>query len=89
MSRPGKDIPRVFGNKPIGVIGATPGPGGTRLSQAAWLPVLRVLNMRPYFGKSVFLGGAGQAFDGQGRLTDEKLREVVKQFMSGLAEFLG
>ena len=89
LSRPGKDIPRVFGNKPVGVIGATPGPGGTRLSQTAWLPIFRLLNMRPFFGKSVFLAGAGQAFDAQGRLTDEKLRDVVKQFMSGLADFVG
>lgn len=89
MSRPSKDIPRVFGGKPIGVIGATPGPGGTRLSQTAWLPIFRLLNMRPFFGKSVFLNGAGQAFDAQGQLADEKLREVVKQFMSGLAEFVG
>ena len=89
MSRPGKDIARVFGDKSVGVMGATPGPGGTRLSQTAWLPIFRLLNMRPFFGKSVFLNGAGQAFDAQGRLTDEKLRDVVKQFMSGLARFLG
>lgn len=89
MSRPGKDIPRVFGDKVVGVIGATPGPGGTRLSQTAWLPIFRLLNMRPFFGRSVFVAGAGQAFDAEGQLTDEKLREVVKQFMSGLARFLG
>lgn len=89
MSRPGKDIPRVFGDKVVGLIGATPGPGGTRLSQTAWLPIFRLLNMRPFFGKSVFLNGAAQAFDADGRLTDEKLRDVVKQFMSGLARFVG
>lgn len=89
LSRPGKDIPRVFGDKPVGVMGATPGPGGTRLSQTAWLPIFRLLNMRPFFAKSVFLNGAGQAFDADGRLTDEKLRDVVKQFMSGLARFVG
>ena len=41
MSRPASDISRVFGNKPVGLIGATPGMGGTRLSQAAWLPIFR------------------------------------------------
>src|SRR5690606_32192636 len=41
LSRPAADIPRVFGMKPVGVIGATPGLAGTRLSQTAWLPVLR------------------------------------------------
>src|SRR5262245_11435250 len=36
LSRPAKDIPRVFGGRAVGVIG-TGGPGGTRLAQAAWL----------------------------------------------------
>src|SRR5690606_30240343 len=36
LSRPAKDIPRVFGGKAVALIGATPGRGGTRLSQTAW-----------------------------------------------------
>src|SRR5262245_53167819 len=40
-SRPDKDIGRVFGKKPVALIGATPGRGGTRLSQNAWLAVFR------------------------------------------------
>jgi chromate reductase, NAD(P)H dehydrogenase (quinone) len=41
LSRPAADIKRVFGGKPFAVMGASPGPFGTVLSQAAWLPVLR------------------------------------------------
>src|ERR1700741_2672059 len=41
LSRPDKDIPRVFGDKPVALIGATPGRAGTRLSQTGWLPTLR------------------------------------------------
>lgn len=89
LSRPGQDIPRVFGGKAVGLIGATPGPGGTRLSQTAWLPVLRVLGTRPYFGRTVFIAGAGQVFDRDGGLTDDKIREVVRRYMAGLAEFVG
>lgn len=37
MSRPSRDIPRVFGGKPVALIGASPGPFGTLLSQSAWL----------------------------------------------------
>ena len=48
LTRPAKDIPRVFGDKPVALMGATPGPGGTRLAQAAWLPVLRILRTRYY-----------------------------------------
>jgi len=36
LSRPPADIPRVFRSLPTGVIGATPGLGGTILSQASW-----------------------------------------------------
>jgi NAD(P)H-dependent FMN reductase len=89
LSRPSKDIPRVFGGKAVGLIGATPGPGGTRLSQTAWLPVLRVLGTRPFFGRSVFIAGAGQVFDQDGALVDDRTREVVRRYMAGLAEFVG
>ena len=43
LSRPAADIGRVFGGKPVGLIGATPGGMGTAFSQTAWLPVLRTL----------------------------------------------
>jgi chromate reductase len=43
LSRPAEDIPRVFGGRPVAIIGATPGPGGTALAQAAWLPVVRTV----------------------------------------------
>ena len=49
LSRPPADIQRVFGGKPIALIGATPGGFGTLLSQNAWLPVLRTLRTRPWF----------------------------------------
>ena len=41
LSRPNADIPKVFGNRPLGLIGASPGGFGTILSQNAWLPVMR------------------------------------------------
>jgi NAD(P)H-dependent FMN reductase len=88
LSRPGSDIPRVFGERPTGVIGATPGPGGTRLSQNAWLPVLRVLGTRPYFGKSVFVASAAQAFEENGTLHDEKLKSVLTGYMAAFSAFV-
>src|SRR5262245_29129424 len=39
LSRPNADIPRVFGGRPVALMGATPGRGGTILAQNAWLPV--------------------------------------------------
>ncbi len=88
LSRPASDIPRVFGGKPVALMGATPGRGGTILAQAAWLPVLRALGMRPWFGRTLATAGAGKAFDAQGKLVDEQLRGLLSGFMAGYAEFL-
>jgi NAD(P)H-dependent FMN reductase len=88
LSRPAKDIPRVFGGKPVAVIGATPGLGGTRLAQAAWSPVLRVLGTEPWFGKFLYVAGAGQVFDSEGKLTDAKVDGLLSEFMSGFAKFV-
>src|SRR5436190_15250348 len=68
LSRPPADIPKVFGGRPFGVIGATPGQGGTNLAQLAWLPVLRTLGTQPYFGGRLGVGGAAKVFDGGGEI---------------------
>ena len=88
LSRPAKDIPRVFGDKPVALIGATPGMGGTRLAQAAWLPVLRTLGTRTWAGKQLYVAGAGQVFDADGALVDEKIRKLLSDFMAGFARFV-
>jgi chromate reductase len=87
-SRPASDIARVFAGKPVGLIGATPGPGGTRLSQTAWLPVLRTLNLQPWFGRSLFVAGAGQVFDAEGKLVDATIRRLLTEYLAGFAQFV-
>ena len=87
-SRPGADIPRVYGGKPIGVIGATPGRGGTGLAQAAWLPVLRTLGTLPFFGARVQVAEAAKVFDETGRLVDPAVKAVLAKYMAGFAEFV-
>jgi chromate reductase len=88
LSRPPADIKRVFGELPVGLIGATPGPGGTSLSQVAWLPVLRTLGTLPYFGARVMMSGAGKVFDDQGMLQDVTVRGQVEKFMAAFARFV-
>jgi len=88
LTRPGKDIPRVFGGRPVAVMGATTGRGGTILAQASWLPVFRTLRTRPWFGPPLRLSEAASVFDEHGALTDEKLREQVRAFMAGFVEFI-
>src|SRR6266850_526039 len=82
LSRPSKDIPRVFGNKPVAIMGATPGRGGTRLAQSAWLPVLRTLGTRLFSGRQLYVTGAAKAFDPGGNLIDEKIRRLLTEFMA-------
>jgi NAD(P)H-dependent FMN reductase len=87
LSRPPKDIRRVFGAKPVAVMGATPGQGGTRLSQTAWLPVLRTLGTRPWFDVLLHVGGAADVFGDDGKLVDEATRERLARFIAGFASF--
>lgn len=88
LSRPADDIPRVFGDLPVGLIGGG-GRGGTRFAQAAWLPVLRYLETRPWHGQTLFVASVRDAFDDELRLTDEKIRELLERYVSGFAEFCG
>ncbi len=87
LTRPPADIPRVFGGKPIAVIGATPGGFGTILAQNEWLPVLRYLGTKPWFGGRLLVSHAHTLFDENGNLTDDKTREQLRQFMLGFVEF--
>ena len=89
LSRPAADIRRVFGGKPVAIMGATPGPGGTALSQAAWLPVLRTLGTRPWFEGRVMISGAAAVFDADGQIIDEATRRRVRSFVEGFAAFAG
>jgi chromate reductase, NAD(P)H dehydrogenase (quinone) len=88
LTRPAKDIPRVFGDKPVAIMGVTPGRGGTRLAQNAWLPVLRTLGTRAWFGKQLYVAGAAQVFDAEGRLVDETVRKLLSDFIAGFAAFV-
>ncbi|MES2069541.1 MAG: NADPH-dependent FMN reductase [Pseudomonadota bacterium] len=88
MSRPAADIPRVFGGRPVAIVGASPGGFGTILSQNAWLPVLRTLGMQPWFGGRLLVSRAGSVFDESGALIDEKVRAQLQQFVQKFAEFV-
>jgi chromate reductase, NAD(P)H dehydrogenase (quinone) len=86
LSRPPKDIPHVFGGKAVALIGATPGKGGTRLAQAAWLPVLRTLGTAPWSGRQLYVAGARDVFDDDGELVDDKIRSLLARLIEELAE---
>ena len=88
LSRPSTDIRRVFGDRPIAVLGASPGGFGTILAQNAWLPVLRTLGTRTWFGGRLMVSRAGQVFDESGEMVDEKMRAQLQQFLQGFVASL-
>jgi chromate reductase, NAD(P)H dehydrogenase (quinone) len=89
LSRPPADIKRVFGGKPVALLGASPGGFGTILSQNAWLPVLHTLGTKPWFGGRMLVSRANNVFNASGAMTDDKVREQLKTFMQGFVQFIG
>jgi chromate reductase len=87
-TRPSADTARVYAGKPIGVIGATPGQGGTGLAQAAWLPVLRTLGTLPFFSARIQVANAGKVFAEHGRLVDPAVRGQLEKYMAAFAAFV-
>lgn len=88
LSRPGKDIPRVFGDRPFAFIGTSPGGFGTILAQQAWLPVMRTLRVRLWVGGRLMIPRAGGVFDDSGALKDEAVRDQLADFLGGFAAFV-
>jgi NAD(P)H-dependent FMN reductase len=88
LSRPPADIPRVFHGRPVAIVGATPGKGGTALAQDAWLPVIRTLGMLPWFEGRLLVSSASKLFDANGQITDEAVAERLRKFVRGYADFV-
>ena len=89
MTRPSADIPRVFGGRPVALMGASPGRFGTVVSQTAWQPVFRTIGMRPWYGELLYVGGAGKVFDPAGNLVDDATRTRLRGYLRGFADFIG
>ena len=82
-----RSIARLLTPESVAVIGASPGGFGTILAQNAWWPVLRTLGTRPFFGGRLMVSRAGKAFDAEGTLVDDAVRESLRGFLDGFARF--
>lgn len=83
-SRPGSDQPRVLHNKPVALLGATPGGMGTAMAQAGWMPVLRSLRMSYWTAQGTFyVSGANNVFDEAGGIKDDDLKTRLGAYMAG------
>ena len=81
LSRPVADIARVFGGKPVAIIGASPSGFGTILSQNAWLPVFRTLGAELWAGGRMLVSRAGNVFDANGKIVDAKVNDALRKFL--------
>lgn len=87
LSRPPKDIGRVFRDRPTALIGASPGRGGTAGSQDAWSPVLGRLGARAFTARRLAVARAGDHFDADGNLASEEVAAEVEAFMEAFYRF--
>ncbi|MDG0853894.1 NADPH-dependent FMN reductase [Roseateles puraquae] len=83
LSRPSGEGARLFGGRPVAVVGATPGGFGTVQAQDAMLSVLRAFGCDAWFGGRLMLSHASAAFDADGHLTEEKLLNQLRSFIEG------
>ena len=88
LSRPSGEGAKLFGGKPTGLIGATPGGFGTVQSQDALLSVLRAFGNDFWMGGRLMVSHAGQVFDADGKLVDDKVREQLRGFVQGFVAFV-
>ena len=87
LTRPASDISRVFGGRPVALMGASPGGFGTILGQNAWLPILRTLGTDPWFGGRLMVSRANGFFAPDGALIDDATRKNLRAFVEGFVAF--
>ena len=88
LSRPSGEGAKLFGGKPTGLMGATPGGFGTVQSQDALLSVLRAFGNDFWMGGRLMVSRAGAVFDAEGNLVDDKVRELLQHFVQGFVDFV-
>ncbi|UJJ32260.1 NADPH-dependent FMN reductase [Halopseudomonas maritima] len=81
------DRTAIFSDRPVCVIGATPGGWGTLSAQSAWLPTLRMLGTREYHGHKVLLSHAASVFS-DGAPKDETLERTLAELLTGFSDYI-
>jgi len=72
-------------NKPVAIMGASPGRIGTARCQYHLRQVLVCLNAKVLNKPEVFVGGAGDLFDDNLNLTDEATGDIITRLVTALA----
>jgi chromate reductase len=70
----------VLSEKPVGVLGASSGPWGTRLAQASLRQVLHTCGALVMPTPTLFVASAASRFDADGALTDLAIVQSLQDF---------
>jgi len=84
-SRPYGDS--AWAGKPVAIMGASIGGQGTSRAQYHLRQTFVFLNMYPVNQPEVMVSNAHKRFDEEGKLTDEKTKELVGQLLSELVNW--
>jgi chromate reductase len=74
----------AWAGKPAAIVGASPGALGTARAQYHLRQILVGLDMPTVNQPEVMVGGARDRFDTEGKLTDEKSRQLLSTLLSNL-----
>ncbi|MBS0613277.1 MAG: NAD(P)H-dependent oxidoreductase [Proteobacteria bacterium] len=88
LSRPPGEGARIFGGRPVALIGASPGGFGTILSQNAWLPVLHTLGARVFSGARLMASRADKTLGTGGDALEAALGKQLQEFLQKFVEFV-
>src|SRR5579875_1792287 len=73
-----------FAGKPVAMMGASAGMGGTMRAQYDLRRTCVFLDMHPLNKPEIFIAAAQTKFDAQGRLVDETARGLIRDLMAAL-----
>ena len=73
--------------KPVAIMGASPGMLGTARAQYHLRQTCVFVNMLPLNRPEVMIANAASKFDGQGRLTDATTKEFITKLLVALGEW--
>ena len=85
-SRPPRES--VLGGKPVAVMGATPGMGGTARGQSQLRQAFVFTNSYAMAQPEMLVRRAAELFDANGRLVDEPTREHLGKFLDAFADWI-
>lgn len=85
-SRPAKNSP--LNEKPVGIMGATPGLTGTARGQSQLRQAFEFTNSYCMPQPEVLVFRAHEKFDNQGNLTDDKTREFLGKYLDAFHKWI-